>query len=50
MYSPMTSHEDATYWYCPDVKWAAKWKSRRRASPSDPDIDSDSVLTSLVGD
>jgi len=50
MYSPTTSHEDVTYWYCPEIKWAAKWKSRRRASPGSADIASESVLTSFVGE
>jgi len=49
MYGPTTSHEDVTYWYCPEIKWAAKWKSRRRASPGSADIDSESVLTSFIG-
>ena len=47
IYGPWTSHEDATYWYCPDVKWVAKWKSHRAASPGSPYIDSESVLTSF---
>jgi hypothetical protein len=50
MYSPFKSHEDATNWFCPAVKWVARWKSRREADPSAPFIDSESVLTSFVAD
>ena len=32
MYSPSQIHEDVTYWYCPAVKWAARWKRSERAA------------------
>lgn len=50
MYAPSTSHEDFTYWYCPDVKWVARWKSHRASSQFATHIDSESVLTSFVGE
>ena len=50
MYGPSRSQEDVTYWYCPAVKWAARWKSHRAASQYAPFIDSESVLTSFSVD
>ena len=47
IYGPSSGHEDATYWYCPEVKWVAKWKSHRAASQYAPHIDFESVLTSF---
>ena len=50
MYGPSRSQEDLTYWYCPAVKWAARWKVHRAASQYAPFVDSESVLTSFSVD
>ena len=39
---------DTTFWYCPEVKWAAKWKTHSQANKLSPFIDGESVLTSFV--
>jgi len=33
-----------TYWYCPEVKWIAKYATREQASLSVPYIAGESVL------
>jgi len=39
---------DNTYWYCPEVKGVAKWKTHSQAHKYAPFIDKESVLTSFV--
>lgn len=47
IYTPRQGHQEATNWYCPEVKWVAKWKSRARGSIFAPYVHSESVLTSF---
>jgi hypothetical protein len=37
-----------TYWYCPQVKWAARWIFEEQQYPSAPWVKSESVLSSYV--
>jgi hypothetical protein len=39
---------ETTYWYCPAIKWAAKWQTRGQASIEAPMITTISELTSFV--
>ena len=34
-----------TYWYCPQIKWVAKYRTREQADTTAPFISSESVLT-----
>ncbi len=42
------SQTDTTYWYCPELKWVAKWKTHSQRRKLAPFIDDESVLTSFV--
>jgi hypothetical protein len=40
-------HEETTYWYCPEVQWAAKWRSHVQGFGFGPYTNSESVLISF---
>jgi hypothetical protein len=49
VYTPSHFHQDMTYWYCPKVKWVAKWKAHSGGTFA-AYVDGESVLTSYVAD
>ena len=46
-YGPLTSHQAFTYWYCPAIKWAARFKEHRQANQYANYVDATSELTAF---